>query len=296
MRFAKGHGTENDFVVLPDPDDQLDLTPGLVTALCDRRAGIGADGVLRAVRHAGADAEWFMDYHNADGSLAQMCGNGVRVLARYLYDGGLADPRAELRVATRGGVKVVHPLDGGLLRVDMGTVDLPAADEPLTVATVHGRWPAEPAYAPNPHAVAFVDDLHAVGPLRPPPVVDPPGMFPDGVNVEFVVLRGPRHVAMRVHERGSGETRSCGTGVCAVAALANRRYPELWTDTETATAMTTWTVDVAGGRLWVDVAPDGSVALTGPAVIVATGELTVAWLRGAQSDVGPGAGVSGWPG
>src|SRR3954454_12627280 len=112
MRFVKGHGTENDFVIVPDPDGSLDLTPSLVAALCDRRAGIGADGVLRVVRSKalGRDdlgAEWFMDYRNADGSIAEMCGNGTRVFARYLVDAGLVVP-GDLPVATRAGVRAVR--------------------------------------------------------------------------------------------------------------------------------------------------------------------------------------------
>lgn len=107
MRFVKGHGTENDFVILPDPDGALDLTGPMVAALCDRRAGIGGDGVLRVVRTKAVaglpgDAEWFMDYRNVDGSIAEMCGNGARVFARYLVDSGLAAP-GEFDIATRGG-------------------------------------------------------------------------------------------------------------------------------------------------------------------------------------------------
>src|SRR5262245_10439805 len=110
MRFAKGHGTGNDFVVLPDNDDRLDLDAELVRALCDRRAGIGADGVLRVVRTraaSGGGPSWFMDYRNADGSVAEMCGNGIRVFARYLVDHGLA-VGPEVAVATRAGTRVVR--------------------------------------------------------------------------------------------------------------------------------------------------------------------------------------------
>src|SRR3954452_17667376 len=117
MRFTKGHGTENDFVILPDPDDLLDLTPELVARICDRRAGIGADGVLRVVR--AEEAAWFMDYRNADGSIAEICGNGVRVFARYLADSGLAVP-GEFEILTRAGLKSVHLAETGDVTVDMG--------------------------------------------------------------------------------------------------------------------------------------------------------------------------------
>ncbi len=268
MRFVKGHGTENDFVVVPDLDDALDLTPAVVAAICDRRAGLGADGVLRVVRGRDASAPWFMDYRNADGSLAEMCGNGLRVYARWLVEEGLADPAEPISIATRGGVRVARVLGDGRIRVDMGVVEIEAA--PVRVATAAGEWDATGARAPNPHAVAFVADLASVGPLRDAPTVSPGSVYPHGVNVEFVADRGERHLAMRVHERGSGETRSCGTGVCAVAAVAARRAGEH--------VRTTWTVDVPGGRLNVDVDPDGRTWLTGPAVLVGRGELDPAWL------------------
>src|SRR5580698_4300793 len=125
MRFGKGHGTENDFVILPDPGNTLDLRTSLVTRLCDRRAGLGADGVLRVVRTAelpdgrGDAPEWFMDYRNADGSIAEMCGNGVRVFARYLLDHGLASG-PEISIATRAGTRVVRAGTDGDFTVDMG--------------------------------------------------------------------------------------------------------------------------------------------------------------------------------
>src|SRR5919108_2575815 len=133
MRFVKGHGTENDFVILPDPGGSLDLTPAMVARLCDRRAGIGADGVLRVVRTKAVlpgdgealpgdgEAEWFMDYRNADGSVAEMCGNGIRVFARYLVRHGLA-AGPEFTVATRSGPRLVRMRAGGGVTADMGSV------------------------------------------------------------------------------------------------------------------------------------------------------------------------------
>ena len=255
--FLKGHGTENDFVILPDVDGTLhaDLGVEQVRALCDRHAGIGGDGVLRVVRHAGDDAEWFMDYRNSDGSIAEMCGNGVRVFARYLIDAGLA--QTPIRVATRAGVKIVSGTDE--LTVDMGS---PKVLEPTQVTIDHLFWQATNVDMGNPHAVAFVDCLDEVGPLVDEPVYDH-DTYPHGVNVEFVERRGDRHVAMRVHERGSGETRSCGTGACAVmvaSALADGRGPG-----------ETYLVDLPGGRLTVEWTPDDRILMTGPAVIVAEG-------------------------
>jgi diaminopimelate epimerase len=212
VEFAKGHGTENDFVLLPDADDGLELTPALVRAICDRHAGVGADGVLRVVRDRDG-SDWFMDYRNADGSVAEMCGNGVRVMVRWLADSGWSDPAQPLTVATRGGIRAAE-VRGELVRVDMGRVVV--ADVPdLTVSTGGGRWPAQAASAPNPHAVAFVDDLDAVGPLTYSPVIAPGDAFPDGVNVEFVVERGPRHVALRGPRARLGGRRARAVPACA---------------------------------------------------------------------------------
>ncbi|MER6226572.1 diaminopimelate epimerase [Streptomyces sp. 900105755] len=279
--FLKGHGTENDFVIVPDPDNALDLTPAAVAAVCDRRSGIGADGVLHVVRSAAhpeakgmaADAEWFMDYRNGDGSIAEMCGNGVRVFARYLQHAGHVT-EGDLAVATRGGVKTVHLAKDGDVTVGMGSARLPEGD--VTVSVGDRTWPARNVNMGNPHAVAFVEDLADAGDLYTPPPFSPPSAYPEGVNVEFVADRGPRHVAMRVHERGSGETRSCGTGACAVAVAAARRDGA---DPSVTGTPVTYTVDVPGGRLVITERPDGEIEMTGPAVIVATGEIDTEWLE-----------------
>jgi len=293
--FLKGHGTENDFVVLPDPDGSVhgDLDPGLVRWLCDRRAGIGGDGVLRAVRCASYDdpsavgardsAEWFMDYRNSDGSLAQMCGNGVRLFGRYLAEHQGVDTSRPLPVGTRDGVKVLRFEADGQVTVDMGS---PRVLGETKVAVGSRGWPATRVSIGNPHAVAFVDALADAGPLTEPPAYSA-NDFPEGVNVEFVVRRGVRHLSMRVHERGSGETRSCGTGACAVAAAAaalpdsgSRRTTDHSAQHERpldATRATTqrevWRVDVPGGTLTVTLTSGGTALLTGPAVLVARGEI-----------------------
>ncbi|MDQ0940263.1 diaminopimelate epimerase [Streptomyces sp. V1I1] len=280
IAFLKGHGTENDFVIVPDPDNTVDLPAPVVAKLCDRRAGIGGDGLLHVVRSAehpearamAHEAEWFMDYRNADGSIAEMCGNGVRVFARYLQRAGLVEA-GDLAVATRGGVKKVHLAKDGDVTVSMGRALLP---EGSVTVTVDGRsWPALNVNMGNPHAVAFVEDLDHAGNLFSVPPFTPASVYPDGVNVEFVVDRGERHVAMRVHERGSGETRSCGTGACAVAVAAARRDG---TDPSETGAPVTYTVDLPGGRLVITERPDGEIEMTGPAVIVAEGHIDPALL------------------
>jgi diaminopimelate epimerase len=287
IAFLKGHGTENDFVIIPDPDGVLELDAALAARICDRRAGIGADGVLRVVRSAAhpeaaqlADAaEWFMDYRNSDGSIAEMCGNGSRVFARYLVAAGLAAP-GDLAIATRAGLRRVHVAkdasDGtpGDVTVEMGRAVLPAPQDGIEVTVRGGAAPvARPAAnvnMGNPHAVVFVDDLAEAGDLLTAPQVVPAAAYPEGVNVEFVVDRGPRAVAMRVHERGSGETRSCGTGACAVMVAAARRDGR---DPAVTGERATYTVDVPGGRLVISQLPDGTVEMTGPAVIVGEGRL-----------------------
>jgi diaminopimelate epimerase len=262
MRFVKGHGTENDFVILPDPAGSLDLTPELVARICDRRAGIGADGVLRVVRSKAlgrdGDPEWFMDYRNSDGSIAEMCGNGVRVFARYLVEAGLAAP-GELAVGTRGGVRTVRLGWSGDVTVDMGApVTLGASRAVLAGRAYEGLGVA----VGNPHLACPVTEPVSGLDLTRAPEIDA-ALFPEGVNVELYHPLGEGRVEMRVYERGSGETRSCGTGAVATAVAAAR---------DEGRAEGTWRIAVPGGVVTVTL--DGMTShLSGPAVLVAEGEL-----------------------
>jgi diaminopimelate epimerase len=279
-----GHGTENDFVVLPDPEgtvwpERL-LDQALVRRLCDRRAGLGGDGVLRVVRSVhvpdaadvlGADldaCEWFMDHRNADGSHAEMCGNGIRLFLHVLVTEGLLDRaacEAGVLVGTRGGPRRVGAVPGGGYWVDMG----PARPFGAGDARLDGRtFPGRAVSMGNPHLAALTDvDVDTLD-LTRAPAVDA-DLFPDGVNVELVnVLEPGAHIRLRVFERGVGETRSCGTGACAAA------YAALAEDGRTEGTVV---VDVPGGRLSVQVTP-GTTVLTGPAVVVAAGELCAEWL------------------
>lgn len=293
--FLKGHGTQNDFVIIPDAENGIELSPAAVAALCDRRAGIGADGVLHVVRSAAhpearamaAEAEWFMDYRNGDGSVAEMCGNGVRVFARYLQRAGHVG-EGDVAVATRGGVKHVHIDKEGLITVGMGKAELPAGD--VTVSVGERTWPATNVNMGNPHAVAFVGDLAHAGTLYDAPPFALASAYPHGVNVEFVVDRGPRHVAMRVHERGSGETRSCGTGACAVAVATARRDG---LDPAVTGAPVTYEVDLPGGRLTITERPGGEIEMTGPAEIVAEGVLDADWFASLSAPAVEQAGRQG---
>jgi diaminopimelate epimerase len=285
LPFAKGHATGNDFVILPDLDGVRDLSADTVAALCDRRRGLGGDGLLRVVRTGAhpevadrsAEAEWFMDYRNADGSLAEMCGNGVRVFARYLVETGLAAGRV-VAILTRAG-RVLAEVGADVIAVDMPLPEV-LADSVARLSDVDYMGTA--ATCGNPNLVCRVDDPDALD-LGRAPRLDP-ATFPAGANVEFVAAVGPSrqglglrpdgrpagskpglHVRMRVVERGVGETLSCGSGACAVAAVVLR---EAGLDSGTVT------VDVPGGRLTVRL-DAGRCVLSGPAVIVAAGTVRV---------------------
>jgi len=263
--FVKGHGTGNDFVLLPDLDGTVhgDMEPDVVRLLCDRRAGIGGDGMLRVLRgDVDGGAEWFMDYRNADGSVSEMCGNGIRVFARYLAAAGLVDPAKPLSVDTRDGVKRIVFCDDGEISVDMGA---PSVGPRVHVSVDGHALEATAVDMGNPHAVAFVESLADAGTLEASPLYAAED-FPDGVNVELVIRRGDHSLAMRVFERGVGETGSCGTGACAAAVAA-----QLPSDGGPGT---TYTVEVLGGTLTVTWDATGHVQLKGPAVLVAEGVWT----------------------
>ena len=269
MAFAKGHGTLNDFVLLTDADGTMAPTDEEVRFLCDRRAGIGGDGVLRVVRArhiAGWDGDpdlWFMDYRNADASLAEMCGNGLRVFARFLVEEGLASGPS-VTVATRAGLRTATLLDDGRIEATMGRVVVDPGEVEVSIGGT--CWAGVPVEVGNPHVVSMLRAGEALADLdlHDPPNWTPRERFPHGVNVEFVEQIGASHLRMRVHERGSGETWSCGTGIVATAAAVARQVgrPE-----------SRWTVDVPGGRLEVSLGPDGAT-LVGPAVIVARGTVS----------------------
>jgi len=287
MRFAKGHGTGNDFLILDDPDGALALSPELVARLCDRHTGLGADGILRIVRAdraaegadgaAGPAAEWFMDYRNADGSVAEMCGNGVRVFARYLIGHGLAEG-PELAIATRAGLRRVREEADGSITVDMGTPVIGGRSSALIGSqTCQGLEVS----LGNPHLACLVDLPVAELDLSAPPVIDR-RRFPEGANVEVARVLGDRRLEMRVYERGSGVTLSCGTGAVAAAVAAaaagTGAAAAAGTGADASAAPAgTWAVRVPGGDLVVTLTGSASL-LTGPAVIVAEGVVDEAWL------------------
>lgn len=318
VRFVKGHGTQNDFVLIDDPDGALAISPEQVARLCDRQQGLGADGLIRVVRTAALlgqpDAaipgpvlaglrsapvlpEWFMDYRNGDGSVAQMCGNGVRVFAAHLAARGwvaTAGAGTGFTIGTRAGIKSVHQAGGafgvdlGPWRVNGGTAAVSAGADALVTVPPLADLPDQAHLAGlpglgvdlgNPHMVVALPTLAALRSLdlTSAPRIDPQPA--EGANVEFIVPQhspaataaGEGHLVMRVFERGVGETRSCGTG--AVAAVIAARA---WAGPD---APTRWIVDVPGGRLRIEL-PAGapldaglSAGLSGPAVLVAEGHL-----------------------
>lgn len=262
LSFVKGHGTRNDFVLLPDRDDRVTLGPDLVRALCDRRAGVGGDGVIRVA--ASATGTWFMDYWNADGTTAEMCGNGARLFARFLVDEGWQEP-GTFDFVTRGGPRTATVGPTGDVGIGMGPVRV----GPGSVARAGGReWAGLAVDVGNPHLACLLgpdDDLAALD-LSTAPRFDP-ALFPHGTNVEFVRVDGPDRISMRVFERGVGETQSCGTGTVAAAAA-------LLADVGRTGGRVQ--VDVPGGTVWVDLAERAgtghpAATLTGPAVLVARG-------------------------
>jgi diaminopimelate epimerase len=274
MRFARGHGTGNDFVLLPDLEGRLDFRPELVAALCDRHFGLGADGVLRVVRSAvaGADAagqaaEWFMDYRNADGSIAEMCGNGIRVYAKYLLDEGLA-AGPDIAIATRAGTRTVCAESDGQFTVDMGAAVVLGDG---AVRTGDQRLAGLAISVGNPHLACVIDQPVAAIDLSDPVVLEPAEMT-SGTNVEVFKIIGKRVIEMRVHERGSGLTLSCGTGAVAAAVAAAVSVGEWPADPGLP-----WVVHVPGGELAVTPSVTASL-LTGPADIVAAGEVSASWL------------------
>lgn len=266
--YHKGHGTKNDFIILDDSYAMHEMHPEFIQVICERRSGIGADGVIRVVRAAsmrdwvGDGSLWFMDYYNADGSVAAMCGNGLRVFARHLVNEQLVDS-GEFDVATRAGLRHVEVARHGLITTTMGPARV-APDE-VTIRLGSHSWPATKVDVGNPHAVVFLrqEDLAGLNLLEAPTWL-PQEAYPDGVNVEFVRVDGPGQLTMRVHERGVGETQSCGTGVVAAAAAYRRHYGH-----EGGVGVT-----VPGGELHVDFDRD-EARLTGPAVITGRGEFWI---------------------
>jgi diaminopimelate epimerase len=275
MRFAKYQGIGNDFVMLADPRDELELTPRLVRALSDRHFGIGADGVIRVA--PGVDgADLSMDYVNSDGSIGEMCGNGIRCLALFAREEGMTDA-THMQVATPAGLKTIEVGENGRVRVDMGAPIFEPAAIPIRwegPEALHAKLEVDGEVVEatclsmgNPHAVLFVDDPERAPVTTLGPRLETHDAFPNRVNVEFVRVASPTRVEMRVWERGAGETLACGTGACA-AAVAARLIGEA--DAEMV-------VSLPGGELEIEwegsLGDDKPVFMTGPTVRSFEGEV-----------------------
>ena len=255
-----GHGTENDFVLIFDPENKIEVSAEQVRAICNRKTGIGSDGFIRIGKE---NSKWFMDYRNNDGSIAEMCGNGIRVMAKYLIERG-HQKAGIFPIDTRDGVKFLSAPDAGDITVNMGQIREVFGE--ISATTNGHSWSGYNIDMGNPHAVVFVESISQVGDLAQPPIVEPADEYPDGVNVEFVEFLENGELKMRVHERGVGETRSCGTGTCAVALAATlkkgMRLPA------------TWIINPPGGRLSVEIDAHNNAILTGPAVLIEDRDLS----------------------
>lgn len=254
-----GHGTHNDFVLVFDPENKILITPEQIKKICDRKVGIGSDGFIKIVK---VDGAWFMDYSNSDGSVAEMCGNGIRVMARYLTDRGY-QASGIYAINTRDGRKFLSVPDEGDISVNMGKVT--QVNGEVSVLQNSKTFVGLNIDVGNPHAVVFTDDLETVGDLKKSPAVLPEDAYPEGVNIEFVEILDNGEIKMRVFERGVGETQSCGTGICAVALAATIKTNK--------TLPIKWVINPPGGRLVVEIDGHSNATLTGPAVLVKDVEL-----------------------
>jgi diaminopimelate epimerase len=260
MTGTYGHGTENDFVLIFDPENELEISAAQVVRICNRETGIGSDGLIRIGKQ---DDKWFMDYRNSDGSIAEMCGNGIRVMARYLVEKS-HQGAGIFPINTRNGMKYLAVPEKGDITVNMGQISEVFGE--ISATTNGHTWVGYNIDMGNPHAVVFVENLDEVGDLRVPPTVEPLEEYPDGVNVEFVEFLSNGELKIRVHERGVGETKSCGTGTCAVALAASllkgKQLPAKWI------------INPPGGKLSVEIDAHSNAILTGPAVLISEHDLS----------------------
>ena len=275
LPFAKLHGTANDFIYVDARAGFPGDPAAIARRLCDRRRGIGADGLILLLPSTEADGR--MVIYNADGSRAEMCGNGIRGLAKFVYDRGLLR-KDRLAMETDAGVKALElHLDGGRVArvtVDMGMpewrgreipvdADGEVLDHPLDVDG--STWSVTCVSMGNPHCVVFVDEVAGLPLETLGPRFERHPFFPRRVNTEFVRVDGRERLTMRVWERGAGETMACGTGACAVAVAAAR----------TGRSARRVTVTLPGGPLEIDWRSDDRVLMTGDAVAVFDGQVEV---------------------
>lgn len=264
--FEKWQGLGNHYVVTESADWPFAITPARAVQVCDPNFGVGADGILEVVT-SGALPE--MRVWNPDGSMAENCGNGIRMVSRYLALNGLLP--SDGRVLTGAG-EVRVQVDGSVVAVEMGRAVFPAGEGEEPLSTEAGEFALAEVSMGNPHAVIRHDDPDAVVATVGPLVENSP-RFPDRTNVEFIRRDGPGEITMRVWERGAGVTMACGTGACA-AAVAGVRLDGLESPV---------TVHLAGGDLIIDVADDLAVTMTGPADPIYSGRFSPALMSRLES-------------
>ncbi len=270
MKFYKYHGTGNDFIIVDAREKGIFLSPPQIEALCRRNTGIGADGVIFFCDSAtGADCE--MRIFNADGSEAEMCGNGIRCLGKYLYE-RQGTRKEEMYIDTRAGAKAIRlKIAEGLVTdidVDMGIPDFTGtASEKVITLDSGNELPLICLSMGNPHCVLFVEDVDDADVERLGPIIERHPLFPSRTNVEFAQVVNTGRILLRVWERGVGETAACGTGACAAfAAAVNKGW-----------SAKTMVVALRGGELNISVDECGHLHMEGPAVEVFTGELSLNW-------------------
>ena len=281
MKFTKMHGLGNDYVYVNCFEEKIDNPPAVARFVSDRHFGIGSDGLIMINPSEVADFE--MEMYNADGSRGEMCGNGIRCVAKYVYDYGLTD-KTQISVETLGGIKyldlTVEDGEVSLVKVDMGKPELEAdlipiisereqvIDEPIEVDGKEYHMTG--VSMGNPHAVIYVDDVKGLDLEKIGPKFENHERFPKRINTEFVHCIDRQTVEMRVWERGSGETLACGTGACAVAvsSILNNL-----TDTQV-------TVKLLGGDLQIEWDREKDrVFMTGPATVVFDGVIDITEIK-----------------
>jgi len=286
LSFVKMHGLGNDFVVMEDLAEDLELSAEAVEWFCDRNFGIGGDGLILVRPSAHPDADFFMLYYNADGTVAEMCGNGIRCFAKYVVDHGLIPAEQEtLAVDTLGGIKpitITRAEDGtmALATVDMGEpvlapgripTEVPCGEvEDMVVScpleTDLGTYDVSCVSMGNPHCVLWVSDIDSAPVAELGPLIENHPAFPNKTNVEFAQMASDDVIRLRVWERGCGETLACGTGACATAVVASL----------TLRSGRQTTVELLGGELEIRWAENDHVLMTGPAEEVFSGTMVVA--------------------
>ena len=275
IKFTKMHGLGNDFMVIDAINQSVVWNPEQIKEWADRHFGIGFDQLLvvEAPTQQGVDFRYRI--FNADGSEVQQCGNGARCFARFVVDKGLTD-KAEIVVETASGVIVLYVESSGLVRVNMGRPNFEPASLPFRVASSSNQYEIDvegeaitlgAVSMGNPHAVLSVEDITSAPVAVLGEAIESHALFPERVNVGFAQIVSPRHIKLRVYERGAAETLACGTGACGAMAVLRRR--ELVEDEVTVT--------LPGGDLIIrwDGQPDSPVWMTGPAVSVFEGEVRV---------------------